>query len=214
MKMNTNNQRNHRRSRHSNNRPNKLVCSFCKQLKKPCEGHNIRSCPVLADIVCPNCNTKGHTIKYCPDPTLEKCNFCKRVGHLENACHFNPLNKIPQCSNCRKFGHKYEECFYVSGEDKQKYKDKIQMKKQEEEYKQKLSKEKEEIFKKNGFTYSESSLKFYLEQFELDKNFIPWIIYCNEDEEYDSMRKGLTKKEQKELDNIKFQVNMFKEMVF
>lgn len=201
--MYSNNRQNSIRSRRSNGRNRQPFCSFCKNMGKNPLGHCIKKCPELKKIKCPNCGKGGHTIRYCP--FIEKCNFCEKVGHTEDRCFFKPKNQIPKCSGCNKFGHLYEDCYYVDQEEK----DKIRKERKDLQEKERVEREernkRDEEFSKKGFTYSEVDLVYYKKQLEENKDYIPWVIY--DDNESCNVLKT-TRRERERLDDMKYQISM------
>ena len=192
-------------------KPRNKFCTFCSKIGKDPNGHYVKECKELQNIQCKNCQEKGHTLKYCP--YIEKCKFCQRVGHTQEKCFYNPKNQIAKCSNCNRFGHKYEECYFVSSEDKKQFIEEKQKRKDEEKQKDEENKKHQEELKAQGITHGESYIRFCKEQFEKDKNFKPWIIYDDSDEDDDWMdRKGLSKTELQRLDQIKIQIELLDEM--
>ena len=190
-------------------------CTFCSKIGKNPNGHYVKECQELKSIECKNCNEKGHTLKYCP--YIEKCKFCQRVGHTDEKCFYNPKNKIPKCSECKRFGHTYEECYYVSSEEKKQFIQEKEKRKEEEKQKDDESKKHQDELREQGITHGENYIRFCKEQFKLDKNFKPWIIYMSDNEEDSDNeeyfnRKGLTKTELRRLDQIKIQIELLDEM--
>lgn len=196
------------RSRDRRCQPRQKFCSFCKNIGKNPFGHIVRECEELKKIECPNCGKNGHTIKYCP--YIEKCEFCQRVGHKQDTCYYNPSNKVSKCRGCKRFGHTFLECYNVSQEDKRNYKEQVQKKINDEKRREEEDKKRLEEFKKKGFTYSKSSLEMYKKGFEQNPNYIPWIIFCDSEDEDDEYEygKGLTDKEKMRLEKIKYEVSM------
>ena len=182
-------------------------CTFCKKLGKDPHGHFVKECKELQKIKCKNCGKNGHTIRYCP--FIEKCQFCERVGHTEKKCFYNPANKIARCPECKAYGHSYDECRYVSKEDKKqvikKKKDADKKEKQKVIQEQKTRNE----FRKKGITDDVCYLKLCKKEFEKNASYIPWIIFCDSDEDDESdFEGGLNEKEQKHLDHIKYQITL------
>lgn len=214
---NNRSQNNRPSSSHSNNSNNyqrnqqqqvqrQKFCTFCKKLGKDPNGHFVKECKELQKIKCKNCGKAGHTIRYCP--YIEKCKFCDRVGHTQEKCFYNPSNKIDRCSGCKGFGHTYNQCYHVSKEDKENKLKELEKRKMEEEKKVEKEEKIKEDFRKKGITESISYLKMCKKNFETNPNFIPWVIFCDSDDDDYFFGQGLTEGEQYELEKIKYQVSL------
>ena len=200
------NYKSNNKRRNYQNKQNKQnnFCSFCNKSGKNPFGHTIKNCNELKMVECRNCGKTGHTIRYCP--FIEKCKFCERVGHTEEKCFYNPKNKVEKCGKCKKFGHSYIDCYYLSKEERETY----IKEKEDKENKEKEKKEKElhkkDNFQKKGFTYDEKYLRNCKEMLEKDPNYIPWVVYDNND--YNPTNTELTKNEKKTLNDILIQISM------
>lgn len=209
IRSNRSNGHGHHQHNHYHQQPRQKFCSFCKNLNKNPFGHTIKECKELQKIECPNCGKNGHTIKYCP--FIEKCTFCEKVGHTQDKCFYNPSNNIPKCLKCKKFGHQILDCYFVSQSEKTEILTTIKNKKDTEEKEKKESEERAKKFKEKGFTYDESYLRLCQRGFKENSNFKPWLIFLDSDDEDlddDYFRVGLNEKEQKRLDDIRYQVSL------